>query len=82
MLRPLFLFLASIAVVLAQTPATKNKKAPTAGQKDRAVMGELASATEPSAIQIVPGFKVELLHTVPKPDQGSWVALTVIPRAG
>lgn len=34
------------------------------------------SPLEPSEITAVDGFKVELLYTVPKEEQGSWVALT------
>ncbi len=34
------------------------------------------SPLEPSDITVAEGFKVELLHTVPKEEQGSWVALT------
>ncbi len=35
------------------------------------------AATDPSEIHVPPGFKVELLYTVPKADQGSWVSMTV-----
>lgn len=31
-------------------------------------------------IQTLPGFKAELLYTVPKGEQGSWVSLTVDPK--
>ncbi|MDO8539173.1 MAG: c-type cytochrome [Opitutaceae bacterium] len=58
----------------------KARKAETPGQGSRAEMARLATATDPSAIQVVPGFKVELLYSVPKDDQGSWVALTVDAR--
>lgn len=34
-------------------------------------------ATSPSAITTLPGFEVELVYSVPKLDQGSWVAMTV-----
>ncbi len=34
----------------------------------------------PSEITIPEGFKVELLYTVPKEEQGSWVALTTDPQ--
>ena len=37
-------------------------------------------ATEAAAIQVPPGFKVDLLYTVPNSDQGSWVALTLDPK--
>jgi putative heme-binding domain-containing protein len=43
-------------------------------------MAELATATDPSAITVAPGFKVELLYTVPKAEQGSWVSLTIDPK--
>ncbi len=33
-----------------------------------------------AALQVAPGFKVELLYAVPKEEQGSWVALTVDPK--
>ena len=35
------------------------------------------TATDPDAINVLPGFKVEKLYTVPKPVQGSWVSMTV-----
>jgi putative heme-binding domain-containing protein len=34
-------------------------------------------ATSPSAITTLPGFEVELVYSVPKGDQGSWVSMTV-----
>jgi len=37
--------------------------------------GAASAAIEVAAIQTPPGFKVELLYTVPKAEQGSWVAL-------
>lgn len=33
-------------------------------------------------LQLLPGFKGELLYTVPKPIQGSWVAMTNAPDGG
>ncbi len=38
------------------------------------------TATEAKDIAVLPGFKVELLYTVPKAEQGSWVSMTVDPR--
>ena len=73
MLRRFLPFLLTLATPLL---AQESKKAPTPGQKARAAMAEIAEATPASALQIAPGFKVELLYTVPKGDQGSWVALT------
>lgn len=37
-------------------------------------------ATPVDEIQLRPGFKIELIHTVPKSDQGSWVSMTVDPK--
>lgn len=34
------------------------------------------SPLEPADISVADGFKIELLYTVPKEEQGSWVALT------
>lgn len=36
--------------------------------------------TPAEAIQVRPGFKVELIHAVPKSEQGSWVSMTVDPK--
>ncbi len=83
MLRPSLLLpfaLAASATLLAQDAAQKNQNAPSTGQASRAAMAELTTATEPSAIQVAPGFKVEILYTVPKAEQGSWVALTLDPK--
>ena len=63
--------------LLAQAPKAKGKTAETPGQKDRRAMAEVATATPASELKLAPGFKAELLYTVPKNDQGSWVALTV-----
>lgn len=38
------------------------------------------TATASSELQTPPGFRVELLYTVPKAEQGSWVAMTVDPK--
>lgn len=35
------------------------------------------TATEPAEIHVLPGFRVELVYTVPKSQQGSWVSMTV-----
>jgi putative heme-binding domain-containing protein len=37
-------------------------------------------AADPATLKIAPGFKVELLYTVPKAEQGSWVAMTQDPK--
>ncbi|MEO6809396.1 MAG: hypothetical protein ABI353_09840, partial [Isosphaeraceae bacterium] len=38
------------------------------------------TATDPSTLKVAKGFKVELLYTVPKESQGSWVSMTVDPK--
>ena len=35
---------------------------------------------DPKDVVVLPGFKVELLYTVPKPEQGSWVSMTTDPK--
>jgi putative heme-binding domain-containing protein len=55
-----------LLALLALTPAFAQPAAP--------------AVVPPAALQVAPGFKVELLYTVPKEDQGSWVALTVDPK--
>ena len=37
-------------------------------------------ATPASRIRIADGFRIDLLHSVPAADQGSWVAMTVDPQ--
>ncbi len=77
-------FASLLAVLLATTAAlaaekSAEKKAPP-GQSARAFMAQIATATDPAAMQVAPGFKVELLYAVPKEEQGSWVALAVDPK--
>lgn len=38
------------------------------------------SVAAPEELILQPGFKAELLHIVPKPEQGSWVSLAVSPE--
>ena len=44
--------------------------------------GQLLSAisTDPSRFKVKEGFKVELLYTVPRDQQGSWVSMTTDPQ--
>src|SRR3954471_18547798 len=37
-------------------------------------------ATPASALNVLPGFKAELIYSVPRDDQGSWVSLAVDPQ--
>ena len=49
----------------------------TAGASKRGSTGSVAA---PESLILQPGFKAELLYTVPKSDQGSWVSLAVAPN--
>jgi putative heme-binding domain-containing protein len=48
--------------------------APAAAPAPRLIT-QLPPAVEPSSLQVASGFKVELIYTVPKEMQGSWVSL-------
>ena len=75
--------LLSVSAAHAQAPKKKNAAPATnepPGVSARAAMAALTTATPPSAINVAPGFKVDLIHTVPKGDQGSWVAITMDPK--
>jgi putative heme-binding domain-containing protein len=48
------------------------------GGKARA--NESTTATPAEEIAVLPGFKAELLYTVPKAEQGSWVSMTGDPK--
>ncbi|WZO95926.1 c-type cytochrome [Isosphaeraceae bacterium EP7] len=39
-----------------------------------------ATATDPSKLKVAKDFKVELLYSVPKDEQGSWVCMTLDPK--
>jgi putative heme-binding domain-containing protein len=63
------------AVVIAKYGAGPWGAALTGGPKAAAPSGPVV-ATDPATLHIAPGFKVELLYTVPKAEQGSWVSMT------
>jgi putative heme-binding domain-containing protein len=41
---------------------------------------KLTAATDPADLQVADGFTIDLLYTVPKDDEGSWVGLTYDPK--
>lgn len=51
--------------------------APSSRAAQRANPAALPVATDPAALHMAPGFEVELLYTVPRTEQGSWVSLAV-----
>ena len=52
-------------------------KKPAAGGARAAAAAQAQAAADPATLQVPAGFQVELLYTVPKADQGSWVGITV-----
>ncbi len=42
--------------------------------------GDSGTPTDPTTLEVVPGFKVELIYTVPKAEEGSWVSMTEDPK--
>ncbi len=50
------------------------------GAKRVGKAGKSSVATEAESLELPPGFKAELLYTVPKAEQGSWVSMTVDPK--
>ena len=62
----------ALVPAFAQTPAANAAPKPVAPPEPPP-----APATDPSTLQVATGFKVELIYTVPKAEQGSWVSMTV-----
>ncbi|MFZ9839539.1 MAG: c-type cytochrome [Opitutaceae bacterium] len=63
---------ALLALTAVALPAAEQKKA----NPIRPNPAELPPPADPAAINVPPGFKVEMLYSVPRNDQGSWVSLT------
>lgn len=61
----------ALAAVAAE-PVRKPRRPPELPPLEAPVAGD--------AVKTVPGFRLELLYTVPRDEQGSWVALTVDPQ--
>jgi putative heme-binding domain-containing protein len=60
-----------------QEPQGRGQKKPAKPQSDK---GSPITATKPETMKVMKGYKVELLYTVPKETEGSWVNLCVDPR--
>ena len=69
---------------LAALPAAWGGVAPPAGAPDTGrpdrPRGKPPAATAAEALKVAKGFKAELLYSVPKETQGSWVNLCVDPK--
>src|SRR5690348_2933003 len=63
--------------VHAEAPTAR---APASRNVDRRGAEKPPAATPAGALKIVKDFKVELLYSVPKETQGSWVNLCVDPK--
>jgi putative heme-binding domain-containing protein len=68
------------AVVVAAYGAGPWGKALAGGGKKNQQAAAPETVPDAADIQVVPGFAVELLYTVPKAEQGSWVAITEDPK--
>lgn len=64
-------FLALLLMVPSSTGQDAKKKRPPA---------KPSTATDPTTLKVAKGFKVELLYSVPKDKEGSWVNLCVDPK--
>lgn len=60
--------------------ARQKKDAPKAKAKAPPAPAKEPPATDPATMKVAKGFKVELLYSVPKDQQGSWVCLCVDPK--
>lgn len=80
----LLLFALSAAGMVALGPtdaaARQKKDAPKAKAKAPPAPAKEPTATDPATMKVAKGFKVELLYSVPKDQQGSWVNLCVDPK--
>ena len=75
----------TLALVAPTPPADaapqKGKgKGKAKGQPQPAIPARPQAATPANTLKVAKGFKVELLYSVPKDEQGSWVNLCVDPK--
>jgi len=66
--------LCAALVALLPVPSFAQRK------KDPPRKGPEPPATDPATMKVAKGFHVELLHSVPKDEQGSWVSMCVDPK--
>lgn len=68
-------------VVQAQQASPKKAQPPQKkAQPSPKKAGPEPPATDPQTMKVAKGFRVELLYSVPKNEQGSWVCLCVDPK--
>ena len=68
--------LAALGLALVAAPAL----AQPAPKKPRPAPPPMRSATDPAALVVAPGFKVELVHTADPAAEGSWISLSKDPK--
>ena len=73
-------FCLSFAADRADAKKGDAKKADAQKKTAKPTLGLLAAATPGENIHVPPGFKVELLYSVPKEDEGSWVNICYDPK--
>ena len=61
-------------------PSQAGSKLADAARKQASPGKTVITATPVEGLKIAKGFRVELLHTVPKETEGSWVCMCVDPR--
>lgn len=67
------LVLAFVAALLLVTCKTKKQTSPEPEQEEK-------ESASPDSINTLPGFEVQLIYSVPRDHQGSWVSLAVGPE--
>jgi putative heme-binding domain-containing protein len=67
--------MAALLVSSADSTGQQKKKG-----KEKTAAAKPQTATDPATMRVMKGFKVELLYTVPRDTQGSWVNLCVDPK--
>lgn len=74
----LFLLLTQLTSHGAERPRAKKADANEEDEKPRTELA--AAATPPEKIRVPAGFKVELIYSVPKDQEGSWVNICYDPK--
>lgn len=67
-------------VSLEAQPTSASSAAAQAEAKPTPKPPKLIPPVQGAEVQLPPGFKIELLYTVPREEQGSWVSMTVDPQ--
>jgi putative heme-binding domain-containing protein len=74
------LMLLPFLAVLLVVPTSDGQDKKAKKKADPPKSTKPAAATDPATLKVAKGFKVELLYSVPKEKEGSWVNLCVDPK--